>query len=114
MPAWAAFRSLARPCSLTWSTRCLIEVCALDSGTSAMPTATGFKSMIVQNRKPRGGHREDFRKFLGPMFDPVFPVVHPFPEQEGPPHAARHTVIPACHGRINQMGTRSSWADLLG
>src|SRR5271157_1824252 len=58
MPAWAAFRSLARPCSLTWSTRCLIEVCALDAGTSAMPAATGFKSMIVQDRKPRDGHRE--------------------------------------------------------
>src|SRR5208283_5668925 len=43
LPVWAAFRSLARPCSLTCSTRCLIEVCALDSGTSAMPAATGFK-----------------------------------------------------------------------
>ncbi len=59
--------------------------------------------MIVQNRKPRDGHREDFRKFLEPMFDPAFPVVHPFPEQEGPPHAARHAVIPAGHGRINQF-----------
>ncbi len=49
----------------------------------------------------------DFRKFLEPMFDPAFPVVHPFPEQEGPSHAARHTVIPARHGRINQMGTRN-------
>jgi len=72
--------------------------------------------MIVQDRKPRDGHREDFRKFLEPMFDPAFPVVHPFPEQEGPPHAARHTVIPAGHGRINQMGTRNrhgriSWDD---
>jgi hypothetical protein len=72
--------------------------------------------MIVQDRKPRDGHREDFSKFLEPMFDPAFPVVHPFPEQEGPPHAARHTVIPAGHGRINQMGTRNprgriSWDD---
>ena len=49
--------------------------------------------MIVQDRKPRDGHREDFRKFLEPMFDPAFPVVHPFAEQEGPPHAACHTVI---------------------
>ena len=63
--------------------------------------------MIVQDRKPRDGHREDFSKFLEPMFDPAFPVVHPFPEQEGPPHAARHTVIPAGHGRINEMGTRN-------
>jgi hypothetical protein len=50
------------------------------------------------------------------MFDPAFPVVHPFPEQESLPHAARHTVIPAGHGRINQMGTRNrhgriSWDD---
>src|SRR5208337_5630702 len=45
LPAWAAFRSSVRPCSLTCSTRCLIEVCALDSGTLAMPAATGFKSM---------------------------------------------------------------------
>ena len=72
--------------------------------------------MIVQDRKPRDGHREDFRKFLEPMFDLAFPVVHPFPEQEGPPHAARHTVIPAGYGRINQMGTRNrrgriSWDD---
>jgi len=72
--------------------------------------------MIVQDRKPCDGHREDFRKFLEPMFDPAFPVVHPFPEQEGPPHSARHTVIPAGHGRINPMGTRNrhgriSWVD---
>ena len=38
-----------------------------------------------------------------------FPVVHPFPEQEGPPHAARRTVIPAGHGRINQMDTRNRY-----
>src|SRR5271166_3262402 len=63
--------------------------------------------VIVQDREPREGHREDFRKFLEPMLDPAFPVVHPFPEQEGPPHAARHTVKPAGHGRINQMGTRN-------
>ena len=37
--------------------------------------------MIVQDRKPRHGHREDFRKFLEPMFDPAFPVVHSFPER---------------------------------
>ena len=60
--------------------------------------------MVVQDRKPGDGHREDFSKFLEPMFDSAFPVVHPFPEQEGPPHAARHTVIPAGHGSINQMG----------
>jgi len=61
--------------------------------------------MIVQDRKPRDGHREDFSKFLEPMFDPAFPVVHPFPEQEGPSHAARHTVIPAGHGgRVPRTG----------
>jgi hypothetical protein len=38
--------------------------------------------LVVQDRKPRDGHREDFRKFLEPMFDPAFPVVHPFPEQK--------------------------------
>ena len=64
--------------------------------------------MIVQNRKPCDGHREDFRKFLEPMFVPAFAVVSPFPEQEGPPHAARHTVIPARHGRISQMFVFSS------
>jgi len=45
LPVWAAFRSSLRPCSLTCSTRCLIEVWALASGTSAMPAATGFKSI---------------------------------------------------------------------
>jgi len=63
--------------------------------------------MIVQDRKPRDGHREDFRKFLEPMFDPGFSVVHPLAEQEGPSHAARHTVVPASYGRINEMGTRN-------
>jgi len=63
--------------------------------------------MIVQDRKPRHGHREDFRKFFEPMLDPALAVVHPFPEQESPPHAARHTVIPAGYRRINQMGTRN-------
>ena len=72
--------------------------------------------MIVQDRKARDGHREDFSKFHEPMFDPACPVVHPFPEQEGPPHAARQSVIPAGHGRINQMGARNrhgriSWDD---
>jgi len=72
--------------------------------------------MIVQDRKPRDGHREDFSKFLEPMFDPAFAVVHPFPEQEGPSHAARHTVVPASYERINEMGTRNrhgriSWGD---
>jgi hypothetical protein len=63
--------------------------------------------MIVQDRKPRDGHREDFRKFLEPMFDPALAVVHPFPEQEGSSHAARNAVVPPSHGRINQMGTRN-------
>ena len=72
--------------------------------------------MVVQDRKPSDGHREDFRQFLEPMFDSAFRVVHPFPGQEDPPYAARHTVIPAGHGRINQMGTRNrhgpiSWDD---
>jgi len=48
--------------------------------------------------------------------DPTLAVVHPFPEQEGPSHATRHTVIPTGYGRINQMGTRNrhdriSWDD---
>ena len=71
--------------------------------------------MVVQDRKPNAGHSEDFRQFLEPMFDSAFPVVHPFHGQEDPPHAARHTVIPAGHGRIDQMrSAQSSWADLLG
>jgi len=48
---------------------------------------------IVQDRKPGDGHREDFRKFLKPMFDPGFSVLHPFADQESPPHAARYTVV---------------------
>src|SRR5271157_6668589 len=62
--------------------------------------------MIVQDRKPRDGHREDFRKFLEPMFDPAFTVEGPFPKQEGAAHTARHAVIPASHRSINQMRTR--------
>ena len=79
------------------------------TSSSDQPRATSRSSrtsrceMIVQDRKPRHGHREDFSKFLEPMFDPAFAVVHPFPEQEGPLHAARNTVIPAGHGRIDQM-----------
>ena len=38
--------------------------------------------MIVQDRKPRDGHREEFSKFLEPMFDLAFPVVHPFPSRK--------------------------------
>ena len=65
MPAWAAFWSLARPCSLTCSTRCLIEVRAW-MWEPAMPAATGFKSMIVQDRKPRDGHREEMIRQYSP------------------------------------------------
>src|SRR5208282_1303598 len=32
--------------------------------------------MIVQDRKPRDRHREDFRKFLDTMFDPAFGRVY--------------------------------------
>src|SRR5208283_551366 len=32
--------------------------------------------MIVQDRKPRDRHREDFRKFLDTMFDPAFVRVY--------------------------------------
>jgi hypothetical protein len=72
--------------------------------------------MIVQDREPRDGHREDFSTFLEPMLDPAFAVVHPFAEQEGPSHAARYTVVRASYGRINEMGTRNrhgriSWDD---
>ena len=34
-----------RPCALTASTRSLIDVCGLFSGTFAIPAATGFRSM---------------------------------------------------------------------
>jgi len=72
--------------------------------------------MIVQDRKPHAGQREDLRKFLEPMFVPAFSVLHPFTEQESLPHAARYTVVPATYGRINEMGTRDrhgriSWGD---
>src|SRR5208282_944793 len=53
LPAWAAFRSSVRPCSLTCSTGCLIEVCALDSGTSAIPAATGVQIDVSTGRQQR-------------------------------------------------------------
>ena len=48
--------------------------------------------MIVQDRKPRDGHREDFSKFLEPMFDPAFTVERPIAKQESTTHAAGHAV----------------------
>jgi hypothetical protein len=68
--------------------------------------------VIVQDRKPRDGHREVFRKFLEPMFDPAFPVVNPFPEQESPAYAARHSVIPAGHWLL--QCSRSVWMQTVG
>ena len=71
--------------------------------------------MVIHDREPADGHREDFRKFLEPIFDPVLAVVLPFPEQEGAPDTARDAVIPAGYGRIDQMGTSDRHGpDLLG
>ena len=70
--------------------------------------------MIVQDRKPGDGHREDFGKFLEPMFDPDFTVEPPHPEQECPSHAPAHAVIPAGHKNINQMRMRDSHKNLFG
>ena len=59
--------------------------------------------MIVHHREPTDGHGEDFGKFLEPVFEPLLPVVVSFSEQERLANTARHAVVPAGHGQINQF-----------
>jgi hypothetical protein len=53
LPHRAAARSSVRPWACTCSTRCLIDVCALVSGTSAIPAATGLKMLRIARSRTR-------------------------------------------------------------
>src|SRR5208282_4244647 len=82
------------------------------AGLEPLPAFLSWLSVRRQKESPPSRHGNGPYCYLKnpgfepcPMFDPAFPVVHPFPEQEGPPHAARHTVIPAGHGgRVPRTG----------
>jgi len=70
-------------------------------GRAGPGRASGYPGSRIPQRPP-----EDLSKFLEPMFDPAFTIERPLPEQESPPHAAGHAVIPAGHRSINQMRSR--------
>ncbi len=50
--------------------------------------------VCAESRTPPRPPRS-FPKFFEQTFDPAIALMRPFPEQEGPPHTARHTVGPA-------------------
>jgi hypothetical protein len=59
--------------------------------------------MIIHYRKTADSHREDIRKLLEPVLEPLFAVFVSFPEQERLANAARHAVVPASRGSIHQL-----------
>jgi transcriptional regulator with XRE-family HTH domain len=80
----------------------------LETGKLANPTRRTRRGSALRG--------EDLSKILKPMLDPAFTAEGPFPEQESPPHAADHALIPTSHRSINQMRTRDrhgriSWDD---
>jgi hypothetical protein len=75
--------------------------------------------MIVQDYKPGNGHREDFRKFLEPMFDPAFSGRASLPRAGRPTaHSASHSDTsksrqdqPDAHAQSSWRHGRISWND---
>ena len=59
--------------------------------------------MVIQDREPTDGNREDSCKFLLASIDPFFAVELPLPQKEGLSHTARDAVIPAGHGNIDKV-----------
>jgi len=51
--------------------------------------------VVIQDRKARHRHREDFRKFVEPALDPDLAVVGAFTQQGRAAHAPRDAVVPA-------------------
>ena len=59
--------------------------------------------MVVHDREPADGDREDIRKFLQSKFDPFFAVKRSFGEQECAADTAGDAVIPARHGYVDEL-----------
>ena len=74
----------------------VIDVCGLASGTSAMPAAMGFRSMmIVHHREAADRHGEDSRKFLRAGLDPILAATRAvaLPKQKRATHTASNAVF---------------------
>jgi hypothetical protein len=60
--------------------------------------------MIVHHRETTDTYREEFRKFLEPVLDPLHAIVISFPHQERAAHAACDAVVPAGQRDIDELG----------
>jgi hypothetical protein len=61
--------------------------------------------MVIHDRGATDGHRKVLREFLEPVFQPLLAVVLFSIPQERAAATARHTVISAGEGHINQLGS---------
>jgi hypothetical protein len=59
--------------------------------------------VVIHDREPGDGDREDIRKFLQSRFDPLFAVERSFGEKEWAADATSDAVIPARHGDVDEL-----------
>ena len=67
--------------------------------------AAGVVNQLLNHREATDGHRKNTREFLEPVLQPVLAVVVSCTEQTRAANTARHAVIPAGKGHINQLGS---------